>query len=646
VSPVLWLLAAIVALALVVWGYGVREERVPGRLGPAVLRVGALFLILAGLALPALRGRVVGAAQRVALLDLSRSMTLPVRPADPAAPSRLDSARAELAALDPDRVYAFGDDPVGLLPQAALRAEATDSRTRLRPAIEAAKLGGADSVWVFTDGAWSDRAEALETARGLGLGVREVRVAGSAPRVGIAAVVAPRRARGGDTVRIVAELRGVGGAAEDSVAVELRLDGAVLARTRVPRPTGGRTSSVELAFTPLTPEEESVWRRYEVVLAGDADPYGTSDRVAAWIEISESANGAVLVSTAPDWESRFLLPALERLVLGGARGFLRLSDGRYLEMAAHPRVVDAAAVQSALRGARLLVVQGAPDELPEWLQRALASHPRTLVMTEGSGEVPGAGVRLTGPLPGEWYAVEPIPPSPAAALLSDADLESLPPLAELYAVEPEGTWTVLRASRNRRGESRPLLVVGERGQIRWAVSPGRAWWRWASRGGAARRVYDGVMSGVVGWLVEDATSRLAGLLEEPTPGRAIEWRIRPDARDVSVRIVDDGGEEVFAGEWPAPGSRIVGPALPPGRYAMTIGAQGPDGPFREERPLEIAPDPAELLPTPAADVASVAAVVSERPAVEPRLPRPVWPFVLAVALLCVEWVWRHRIGLR
>ena len=38
-SPILWLLAAAVATALVVWAYGAREERVAGRRGPAALRL-------------------------------------------------------------------------------------------------------------------------------------------------------------------------------------------------------------------------------------------------------------------------------------------------------------------------------------------------------------------------------------------------------------------------------------------------------------------------------------------------------------------------------------------------------------------------------------------------------------------------------
>ena len=524
-NPLLWSLAALAAIGLVLWAYGAREERVPGRFGPAALRMAALFLMLAGLVMPALRGRIVGTPERVVLVDASASMALPARVGG-AGPTRLDSAVAEVARLRPDRLYTFGD-AVAAVPLDEIDSLApAGRRSRVLPALEAARLGGADSVWVVTDGHWTDRVEALEAARGLGLGVREIRVASEVARAGISAVLAPQRARAGDTVRVAVEIRAAGGATDDSVTVDLQLDGTLLARSRVPRPTAGRALATELEFVPLDPGGRSTWRRYEVVLAGDADPLGVSDRVPAWIEISEASTGAVLVSFTPDWEARFLVPSLERLVLGGARGFLRLADGRFLDMSANPRVVGEDVVRSALSGARLLVAQGNPEGFPGWLSDALESHPRVLVLPRAPGEVPGTGVRLTGPLPGEWYPTGPIPPSPAAALLTDVQLDPLPPVTELYAVDDAGARAVLNATRNRRGEGRPLMIAAERGVARWAVASGADWWRWAARGGAARRVYDGVFAGIVGWLVEDATSELAALVEVPGPDRAFEWRVR------------------------------------------------------------------------------------------------------------------------
>lgn len=651
-TPALWVLAALGALAIAAWAYGTREERVAGRSGPAAVRAVAVFLVLGGLALPSLRGGGVGSPGRVVLIDGSRSMMLPVRAGDPSARSRLDSALALLPSLSPDRVYLFGDAPVPMRPDslAALGTGlvAEQDASLLEPALQAARLGGADSVWVLTDGDIQDRVAAAEAARGLGLGVREIRVAVPAARVGLAGLRAPERARAGDTIRVTLEFRAGGGgeALPDSVSLQLEREGDILASARAPRPAPGRTGRAELAFVPRDEGAGPAWRRYEAALADPVDPFGVSGRIGAWIEVSDAAAGAVLISTVPDWEARFLVPALDRLVLGGAQGYLQLADGRFLEMGPAPRIVEASRVRAAAGGSRLLAVQAAPAEVPPWLADALATHARTLFFAEGAGDVPGVGARMTGPLPGEWYAGGPVPASPSSALLAEAALDVLPPVRELYAVEPPGRWSVINASRNRRGEGRPLLTAGETGSRRWALAAASDWWRWALRGGEPRRVYEGVFSGIVGWLVEDATPRVASLIRSPAVGRPPVWRIRPGTADLSIRLLDAEGAEVWSDSAADPPPELVGPVLPAGRFEAVVTATGPDGPVELRRPLDVVADPAELLPGPVADPLLVEARTAPRPPMDARAPRPVWPFALAVLLLCGEWAWRHRIGLR
>lgn len=650
-SPGLWLLVALGAVALAGWAYGTREERVAGRTGPAAIRAAALFLILGALALPALRGGGVGVPERVVLLDISRSMTLPLRAEEPGGATRLDSALAFLPELAPDRIYLFGDRPVPARLDSLDALGATHDASRLEPALQAARLGGADSVWVLTDGELTDRDAARETAAGLGLGVRELRVAAIEPRVALAALRAPERARAGDTVRATLEFHAGGesdggGGLPDSVSFQLEREGTVVATLRAPRPAAGRTGRAEVAFVPRDEGAEPAWRRYEAVLVDPPDPLGVSERTGAWIEVSESSAGAVLVSLAPDWEARFLVPALDRLVLGGARGYLRLADDRFLEMGASPRIVEASRVREAVRGARLLAVQASPDDLPPWLAGALRTHARTLFFAGGPGDVPGVGARVTGPLPGEWYPAGPVPASPSAALLAEVDLDLLPPVRELYAVEPAGRWSVINASRSRRGEGRPLLTAGEDGTRRWALSAASDWWRWSLRGDEPRRVYEGVFSGIVGWLVEDATPRLASLARTPAPGEPQIWRIRPGSSDLAIRLLDETGAEVWSESTADPPDELVGPGLPPGRYEARVTATGPEGSVELRRPVDIEPDPREFLPGPPSEPMAIGAQPSLRAPVEVRSPRPVWPFLLAVLLLCAEWVWRHRIGLR
>ena len=76
-NPSFWLLIGLFSVAIAFWAYGTREERVPGRLGPATIRALIVFLVLGGLALPAFRDRTLGPPERSVLLDISRSMSLP-----------------------------------------------------------------------------------------------------------------------------------------------------------------------------------------------------------------------------------------------------------------------------------------------------------------------------------------------------------------------------------------------------------------------------------------------------------------------------------------------------------------------------------------------------------------------------------------
>jgi hypothetical protein len=659
VTAVLWIVAAAAAAILAVWAYVWREERVAGRAGPGILRGLALFLILAGLWLPPFGSDAPDTTSRVLLLDVSRSMSLPVYPTESSEVglARFDSALTIAAGLRAERVILFGDVPASVPPDMLSAVTPSAERSRVTPALDAAQLGGADSVWVVTDGGWDDRALALRTAERLGLGLRELRVAETPRRLGIAAALAPERARAGDTVRIEVDVRAGGSesagadpgpptAAGDSVRLELRLDGVPRASAAVPAPSSGRSIQAELPLVPTEPPGESAWRRYEIVLLDDADPYGAADTEAVWIEVSEASSGAVLISTDPDWEARFLFPVLDRLVLGGVRGFLRLTDGRYLEMGPRPRLIDdVGRIQSTIRGARLLVVQSDLSAMPEWLGVALRSHPRKLILPRGGGTLPGVGLVVSGPLPGEWYPTPPIPPSPAASLLAEASLEELPPLREVYSVDLGTRWTILNASRGRRGEARPLLVAHERGSERWALATGAEWWRWAFRDGPPRRVYEGVLSGLVGWLVEDVAPRPVSL-SVAASARRLAWRVRPSVRDLRIDVTAADGDTVWSEEWAEPPEDIPGPTLEAGLHRIFVSGRAPDGTFRSERPMEIGPDRRELVPRVIPEAALLAASPVDRARSAARSRRPVWPFVLAMLLLCGEWIWRHRIGLR
>jgi hypothetical protein len=655
----LWItLAAIAASALTVWAYGYREEPVRGRSGPGLLRGLATFFLLAGLWLPALRPPAFETRGALVLLDVSASMGLPTRPGGS---SRFDSARAILAGLPSGRILAFGDRPAFMQDDALPTPSA--ARSLLTPAIEAAGLAGFDSVVVVSDGGWDDPAAALELAEGMGLGVREQRVASSARRVGFHDAVAPERVNAGDTVRLSFEIvtggaRGpvpdgedVPGGADasetDSVRVLLRGPDVEL-EVGVGVPDVGRSSRGEIRWpaAAVSPGVASEWRGYELSLAEGADPYGAADRLSLLVEVASEAADAVLISETPDWEPSFLLPLLERVTSGGADAYVRVGPERYLRLGTEPIQVDAAAVRRAVLAARLLAVQGSPGDLPTWLTAALQRHPRKLVLSTGPGEVPGIAATPDTRLDGEWYPEQPAASAPTSVLLSGLQLAELPPIRDVFLLGGSWEWASLMSRRDRRGEARPLAAAGRGGGARWALVVGSGYWRWAFRGGEARRVYEGLFGGIAGWLLEGVQRRAVDLAEVPSSVAPARWRVEPGITDLAITVYDSAGRAVWARRWEEPEALVTGPSLPAGPASFEAVGEGPEGRLRIERPLVVRAGSTELEPKPLRPEVALPASGRDVEGEPPRRSRAVWPFALAIVLFGGEWIWRRRIGLR
>ena len=652
----LWItLAAIAASALAVWAYGYREEPVRGRSRPGLLRGLATFFLLAGLWLPALRPPAFETRGALVLLDVSASMSLPSRPGGS---SRFDSARALLTGLPSGRILAFGDRPAFLQDDALPTPSA--ARSLLTPAIEAAGLAGFDSVVIVSDGGWDDPAAALELAEGMGLGVREQRVASPTRRVGLHDGFAPERVNAGDTVRlsfeiVTGEVRdpaadGPGGAdapGSDSVSILLRGPDVEL-EVRVGVPDAGRSSRGEIRWpaAAVSPGVASEWRRYELSLAEGADPYGAADRLSLLVEVASEAADAVLVSETPDWEPSFLLPLLERVTSGGAHAYVRVGPERYLRLGTEPIQVDAAAVRRAVSAAQLLAVQGSPGDLPAWLSAALQRHPRKLVLSTGPGDVPGIAATPDTRLDGEWYPEQPAASAPTSALLSGLQLEELPPIRDVLLLGGSWEWASLMSRRDRRGEARPLAAAGRGGGARWALVVGSGYWRWAFRGGEARRVYEGLFGGIAGWLLEGVQRRAVDLAEVPTSLAPARWRVEPGITDLAITVYDSAGGVVWARRWEEPEALVTGPSLPAGPASFEAVGEGPEGRLRIERPLVVRAGSTELEPRPMRPEVALPASGRGVEGEPPRRSRAVWPFALAIVLFGGEWIWRRRIGLR
>ncbi len=652
-GPVVWVSGAAIAAAAVAWiRYGLREETVPGRTGPAILFAIALFLILAGFVLPPLRPSPTAPAPRVAILDISASMDLPSLPGGP---TRLDSGRAEVRRLAPDRVVAFGmsvtaaveplelDSVIGVVDRAG---------SRLAAALRTARAAGADSVVVITDGELEDREDSRREAERLGLQVRELRTAAPVIRTTLREVSAPGRVSAGDTIPFTIEIStpagGGGSPSGDSVTVTVEGAAGTTGTVRVERPSPGRSRIVQFRIPAPDVRQQSAWRRFGVSLDPGADPLEAEQKRTVWVEITRSRAGVVLVSIDPDWEPRQLLPVLARASSGGARAYLRIGPDRWVKAGTVPEPITGRRVRSEAAGADMLVVQGGMDDLPPWLHDLTGRHARVLVLARGSGSLPGSDFAVGTPVEGEWFAVLPSPTSPVAGALSGLEAEGLPPVSALRSVQGAGGWPILQLRRDRRGDALPAAVGFVTGRGRRVLVLAEGTWRWSARTGAARAVYRGLYAGISGWLLGDFRRVPVNLAVDPAgAGASIAWNIAPGVVDLVIAVRDSTGSVVWTDSIAMPAERVEGPDLPEGDLEYEARGQLEGTGFVVGRPFAVSGPTAELS---GRDVGSSlttrAQTSSSRQPVGRRTVPPLWPYVLAAGLLCAEWIWRRRLGLR
>lgn len=638
----LWLAAAAgLAIFITLFWYAHREERVRGRWTAAVLRALALFLILGGLFLPAFGRGGPGSTGSVVLLDTSRSMTLPASPRT----TRLDSARAVVRSLAPDMIIGFGADAAQVPGDSVDGITATGGATRVAVAFETARRLGADSVVVVSDGEWEDRQLAVTLAERLGLGVREINVLEPPSRVGIRTLNVPRQMRSGDSVRIVVEVFAAGPELPDSITVELGTGGRTLTTERIAVPGSGRSSRVFLRFRPTTPAGDGEWRRYDVTLDTGADPYGTADARTAWAEVTRRATGVVLVVLTPDWEARNLLPVLRRASTAGAVGYVLTAPGRFVSMGPDPAAVPTSDVLADARAADLLVILGGGDRVPEELRAIAERQDRLLVFPGRAGPAIGTPLRLRDGEAGDWYLDETIVASPISGLLAGLAVDDVPPLTLLFDAEGPSTWTPLRARRNRQGSALPVMTGGMRGDERWVVATGAGYWRWAFRDGAPRQLYERTFTGVAGWLLENRVLRMVQLDSDPVAAaRPVELRVAAGVERLRL-VVRDSAAVVWT-DSTSTGPAVRGPTLESGTYRLEARGMRDGTSFRIERPFEVVDASRELEPRDRAPELTLAATASTLGVGGAGRRRPVWPFLAAALLLCTEWAWRRRIGLR
>ncbi|MCL7974868.1 MAG: hypothetical protein M8835_09980 [marine benthic group bacterium] len=653
----IWLFGAAAAAAAAAWiRYGIREEKVPGRLVPAFLWACAVFLLLYGLRLPPIRSGPVSMSPRTVLLDISASMDLPVAVG---AGSRLDSARARAVREDADSQIQFGREAITASEDASPEAFPVDvnrAGTLLAPALRAARATGADSVIVISDGEFEDREAARREAARLGLGVREIRVAGPVSRTTVREVLYPARVSAGDTIRFRVEIWSPGGEGAattqpdtDSVTVLATASDGRTASVRTERPAPGRGRFVQVDLPTPASRQETEWRRFEVRLAAGADPLDAQPARSAWIGISPTRFGPVVVSVDPDWEPAHVLPVLERASNGEARAYLRIGPDRWVRAGPDPEAVSPERVRADAASSDLLVVQGAPVALPSWLRTTAARHDRLLLLARGSGPVPGTDVDVGAPVEGEWFLTLPPSPSPVGAFLSGLDAGPLPPVFALRRLQGRLPGTVVEFRRDRRGDALPGVAIVTSGSRRTVIVVAEGTWRWSARTGVSRAVYRALFSGISAWLLEDVQRDPVVLApEDGDSDSPAGWNVAAGVSDLLLVVRDSTGAEVWRHEAEFPGRRIAGPRLPGGDLSFEVSGNLDGASFTGGHPFSVARYAAEFAGRSTGRSLTIEANLgSDEESGRPggRGP-PVWPFALAALLFCGEWYLRRRLGLR
>ncbi|MDQ4080190.1 MAG: hypothetical protein M3125_05470 [Gemmatimonadota bacterium] len=597
-----WVVAAVAALALALILYGWRE---PGRLArraPLIALRTLAFALVIALLLDAPAGRARPVASLVAL-DVSASW---LRGGDSTA--WRDAVRRSRA-VGADSTYLFGDSArVDAIPQVP-----RDVASRARPAVERALAAGRPLA-IVTDGEIDDPAELPALPAG-----SSIEVIGRPPLADLAVIAldAPRAAVGGDTVEMRATVRAAELAAEQA-QLAFTLDGRALATVPI-EPLGPRGERSVTARVPLT-TSDGAHVLAATLAAGDAEP--ANDTLATSIEVARAAR-AVLVSTRPDLDSRFMTSVLRGAISLPTRAYLRIAPGEWrLEGPLTP--VSEADVRRAAREAPLLVLHG--DTAHFGAPRSISAGALALV----------PNVRDTV---GEWYPVA-APASPISSALSGIAWDSLVPLVAA-PTGPRGDWEGMIVARARRFDRRAVIVGVERPRRIVTVSAA-GFWRWRFRGGSSADAYDALWGSIFDWLAAQRADARAAVPAEALvrEGDAVLWA-RGSGTDslVIVRLQHRGepaSTDTVTLRFSEASTVAESAPLRAGVYDVSM----PGG-----AAILVVNRTREMLPrTPTVQPGRVGEgpVVGERP----RLRDSGWPILIALAALCAEWLLRRRSGLR
>jgi hypothetical protein len=597
------LLAIALGLAVALAQYG-RTALTPRTAPVAILRALAA-MVIAALLFDTPLGRANLPQPEVAL-DASMSW-LRAAPACRAWNAALDSA----SRIGNGRWLRFGD---------SLRADGgreppTDRASSLRAVTDRA-AGVGHPVVIITDGELDDS----DLLGSLPRGSRVLAAPCAAgPDVAVTAMDAPRTLLAGDSLSARVTLV-AGGAGAPAGRIELRLDDALLAASDVPALAPFAELPVELHGVAGGAPRAAVLR---AVVRASGDLEARNDTLAVGVDVSRAA-AAVFASTAPDFDAREAVAALRGVTSLPTRAYYRVTPGSWRTDGTLARVPEAD-VAAALRDAPLAVIHG---------DTALFGSPRSVTR--------GALLLFAPPATdqGEWYAAS-TPPSPLAPALVSLPFDSLPPLSVAPTL-PRGEWQGLVTRRGGAPQTTRVALVGWDAPRRIAVLGAQGFWRWRFRGGIRAEAYDAFFGSLYDWLVEGRTDRRAAMPAGPSlrAGEPIHWR-RGAAADSVVRLTitrrsATGRVYSVLLRFTDTATVAESAALAPGLYDVKM--DGGQTVLAVNASRELLP----RRPTVLSGEVGGASVAGAAPTARDFG----WLFLLAVLLVCAEWLLRRRIGLR
>jgi hypothetical protein len=603
-----WLLAAIIGSMIAALHYGPRLRATTPRaplVGPALLRTIAATMLAALL----LRAVIPGGAPlpQLVALDVSSSWMR-----GGVAGSRwAEAVQLATSAAAGDSMLLVGDS----LRLAALPpSRPTDATSSARSAGERGRREGR-SVLLITDG------EGGQDPGSLPAGSRVVVLRRPPIRdLAIESLELPERAAPGDTVTVrLTALAGSGGSSKATILFTFGGIRSVEAPVEAIDSLGERT--IEFRFAVPAASGPQIVR---AIARMPNDPEPANDTVASVIEVTRTPV-AVLVSSAPDPDARDVLEALRGALAAPPVGYYRVAPGQW-RSGASLHAVSETEVRRALIGAPLAVIHG--DTALLGAPSAVA-HGSLILMTPGT---------TTGR--GEWRAT-PTPDSPVAAALAGIAWDSVPPIDPAPGTA-KGDWVGLGATAvGGSGGLRAVVAGSEVAGRRRVVVAASGMWRWRARGGVPGDAYNALWGALIDWVGRTRSDARSALPEATVvrEGDAITWRRggadtavtvilrRRDraAREDTLRLVFSGGS-----------TTTQSPPLSAGEYTATV--PGGSAPLIVNRSREWVParQTVRALTLPGKGPRTPAVPLRDR----------WWPYAVALAALCGEWVWRRRVGLR